>query len=81
MRLRDFTVIRFMAPYVLVVRKSDGVRGTLEFTHRPRVCFNFQPAVPPTLAAWVFAAVVAVMLGVLLAAPRPAPVCKTWAAA
>jgi hypothetical protein len=79
--LRDFTVIRFMAPYVLVVRKSDGVRGTLEFTHRPRVYFKFQPAVAPTLAAWVFAAVVAVMLGVLLAAPQPAPVCKTWGAA
>ena len=64
---------RFTAPDVLVVRKSDGVRGTLGFTHRPRVYCNFQPAVPPTLAAWVLAAVVAVMLGVLLAAPRPAP--------
>jgi hypothetical protein len=64
---------RFTAPYVLVVVKSEGVRGTLGFTHRPRVYFNFQPAVPPTLAAWVLAAVVAVMLGVLLAAPRPAP--------
>ena len=40
--LREFTVIRFVPPYVLVVRKSDGVRGTLEFTDRPRVYFAFQ---------------------------------------
>jgi hypothetical protein len=40
---RDFTVVGFAAPYVVVVRKSDGVKGTLEFTHRPRVYFDFQP--------------------------------------
>lgn len=39
----DFTVESFMAPYVVVRRKSDGVRGTLEFTHSPRVYFDFRP--------------------------------------
>jgi hypothetical protein len=38
---REFTVIGFMAPFVLVVRKSDGVRGSMEFTHKPRYYFNF----------------------------------------
>lgn len=39
---RDFEVIGFMAPFVMVRRKSDGQKGTLEFTHNPRVYFNFQ---------------------------------------
>ena len=38
---RDFTVVGFAAPFVVVVRKSDGVKGSLEFTHSPRVYFNF----------------------------------------
>lgn len=40
----DFVVEAFSAPYVEVVRKSDGVRGTLEFTHSPRVYFGFKEA-------------------------------------
>jgi hypothetical protein len=38
---RDYTVHAFLAPFVVVTRKSDGVRGTLEFTHNPRWYFNF----------------------------------------
>lgn len=38
----DYTVEGFSAPFVVVKRKSDSVRGTLEFTHRPRVYFNFK---------------------------------------
>lgn len=38
-----FTVIGFMAPLVAVVRKADGVKGSLEFQHRPRLYFNFVP--------------------------------------
>jgi hypothetical protein len=38
---RDYQVIGFAAPFVAVVRKSDGVKGSLEFTHSPRVYFNF----------------------------------------
>ena len=37
-----FTVKGFIAPYVVVVRKSDNVKGTLEFSHNPRIYFNFQ---------------------------------------
>ena len=40
---RDFNVIGFMAPFVVVVRKADGVKGSMEFTHSPRFYFNFQP--------------------------------------
>ena len=38
---RDFEVIGFMAPFIVVKRKSDGAKGSLEFTHNPRVYFNF----------------------------------------
>ena len=37
----DFEVTGFMAPFVVVTRKSDGVRGSMEFVHHPRVYFNF----------------------------------------
>jgi len=41
-QLREqFEVVGFLAPFVAVVRKSDGVKGTLEFTHMPRWYFNF----------------------------------------
>ena len=38
---RDFRVIAFMAPLVIVERKSDGVKGSLQFTHSPRTYFNW----------------------------------------
>ena len=39
---RDFEVIGFMAPLVVVGRKADGVEGSLEFQHGPpRLYFNF----------------------------------------
>ncbi len=37
----EFEVIGFSAPYVVVIRKADQVKGTLEFTHAPRVYFGF----------------------------------------
>jgi len=40
---RDFIVLGFSAPLVVVERKVDGVRGSLEFQHQPRFYFNFQP--------------------------------------
>ena len=40
---QDFEVVGFMAPFVVVHRKSDGVKGRLEFQHRPRIYFNFKP--------------------------------------
>jgi hypothetical protein len=37
----EFEVLGFMAPYVVVRRKSDGRKGSLEFQHHPRLYFNF----------------------------------------
>ncbi len=37
-----FDVIGFAAPFVVVTRKSDGVKGSLLFQSRPRFYFNFQ---------------------------------------
>lgn len=39
----DFEVLGFMAPYVVARRRSDGVKGSLEFQHNPRFFFNWQP--------------------------------------
>jgi hypothetical protein len=39
---RDFEVLGFLAPFVVVRRRADGVEGTLEFRHSPRVYFNFE---------------------------------------
>jgi len=38
---RDFEVLGFMAPYVIVNRRADGVKGSLEFQHAPRFYFNW----------------------------------------
>jgi hypothetical protein len=40
---QDFEVIGFMAPLVVVSRKSDGKKGSLEFQHSPRLYFGFKP--------------------------------------
>ncbi len=42
----DFEVIGFMAPLVVVRRKADGVKGSLEFQHAPRFYFAWQPDEP-----------------------------------
>lgn len=39
---RDFEVLSFAAPFVVVRRKSDSVVGSLEFVHSPRVYFGFK---------------------------------------
>jgi hypothetical protein len=41
---KDFSVTGFGAPFVVVTRNSDGVKGTLQFQHNPRFYFSFQPA-------------------------------------
>jgi len=38
-------VLGFMAPLVVVRRKADGVRGSLEFQHNPRFLFQFSARV------------------------------------
>lgn len=40
---RDFEVIGFLAPFVVVERRSDFVRGTMQFKHSPRIYFGFRP--------------------------------------
>ena len=40
---QDFEVTGFLAPFVGVRRKSDGVRGSLMFQHMPRFYFHFLP--------------------------------------
>ena len=39
----DFEVIGFMAPLVVVRRKADGVKGSSNSRHSPRLYFNFCP--------------------------------------
>ena len=41
---RDFAVEGFAAPFVVVIRKTDGVKGSLQFQHSPRFYYAFQPA-------------------------------------
>lgn len=38
---QEFTVHSFLAPFVVVTRKADGAKGSMEFTHSPRFYFNF----------------------------------------
>ncbi len=39
----DFDVIGFMAPVVVVTRKSDNQKGSLFFQHSPRFYYGFEP--------------------------------------
>jgi hypothetical protein len=39
----DFQVVGFLAPLVVVRRRSDGVRGSLMFQNDPRLYYNFSP--------------------------------------
>jgi len=39
---RDYEALGFMAPFIIVRRKSDGKKGTLEFQHHPRIYYGFQ---------------------------------------
>lgn len=38
---QEFEVLGFMAPYVVVKRRSEECKGSLEFQHWPRFYFNF----------------------------------------
>jgi len=41
---QDFQALGFGAPFIMVRRKSDGVKGSLTFQHSPRFYFDFQPS-------------------------------------
>ena len=38
----DFDALGFMAPYISVSRKCDGVKGSLQFQHAPRFYYSFE---------------------------------------
>lgn len=38
----EFDVKGFMAPFVIVQRKTDGKKGTLMFQHHPRFYFSYR---------------------------------------
>jgi len=40
---KEFEAIGFMAPFVVVKRRVDGVKGSLMFQHSPRYYFSFNP--------------------------------------
>ena len=40
---QDFEAIGFMAPFVVVKRRSDGVKGSLMFQNSPRYYYSFEP--------------------------------------
>jgi len=40
---RDFEVLGFASPLVVVRRREDGMRGSLLFQHQPRYYFDFEP--------------------------------------
>ena len=40
---QDFVVTAFIGSTVVVRRKADDMVGTLEFTRRPHLFYNFQP--------------------------------------
>jgi hypothetical protein len=41
--LETFEVSHFEPPYVHVIRKADGVHGTVAFNDEPRLYFAFRP--------------------------------------
>lgn len=41
---RDYEVLQFRAPFVVVRRKADQKLGSLLFVHHPRYYFNFELA-------------------------------------
>ena len=44
--LQHFEVSHFEPPYVHVISKTDGVRGTVAFNDEPRFYFSFKPTTP-----------------------------------
>lgn len=39
----EFEALGFMAPIIVVRRRSDRVKGSLTFQHSPRFYFDFKP--------------------------------------
>ena len=43
---KEFNVIGFLAPFIIVERLSDGQKGTLMFQHYPRYYFDWKADEP-----------------------------------
>lgn len=41
--VEEFEVIGFLAPFVVARRRADGVKGSLEFQHAPRLYYGWKP--------------------------------------
>jgi len=41
--VRDFQAIGFMAPFIVVKRRADNVKGSLLFQNSPRYYHSFSP--------------------------------------
>ena len=39
-----FEFLSFLAPFAIVIRRSDGVKGSIMFQDQPRFYFNFKEA-------------------------------------
>ncbi len=39
----EFEPLGFMAPLIIVRRRSDGTKGSLKFQHNPRFYFDWSP--------------------------------------
>lgn len=39
----EFEPLGFMAPLIVVRRRSDGIKGSLKFQHNPRFYFDWSP--------------------------------------
>jgi hypothetical protein len=37
----DFKVLSFAAPFIVAIRKADGIKGSLVFQHSPRLYWGF----------------------------------------
>ena len=45
---QDYEAIGFLAPFIVVRRKADRAKGTLQFQHSPRFYFSFVAEEPPS---------------------------------
>ena len=40
---QEFEALGFLAPLIVVRRRSDGTKGSLKFQHSPRLYFDWSP--------------------------------------
>ena len=40
---QEFDIVLWICPLVIVIRRSDGIKGSLLYQHQPRFYFRFYP--------------------------------------